>query len=297
MPDLNVYRGRLAPSPTGLLHLGHARTFWTAYERCLNHHGTLVLRNEDLDVGRVKQEYSTAQLEDLAWFGIAWTEGPDKGGPHSPYNQSQRIKLYEAALEKLKSDGHVYPCSCTRKDIASAISAPHQGIDEPIYPGTCRHKTLANCFEDCQISGRGSQGSRSISWRFRVPMGREITFIDGKQGPQSFACGKDLGDFVVWRGVDNMPSYQLSCVVDDAAMEITEVVRGADLLASTARQILLYEALDLKSPSFYHTELVLDDSGVRLAKRTDALSLRSIRDKGIKPESIRLGWGAPSGVK
>lgn len=284
MPDTKPYRGRLAPSPTGLLHLGHARTFWTAYERTLQHRGTLVLRNEDLDVGRAKPEYSIAQLQDLAWFGIQWQEGPDQGGPHAPYNQSERMGLYENALLRLISEGLAYPCSCTRKDIASAISAPHQGSDELIYPGTCRNKRL----EDCQLNG--SQVSRNISWRFRVPEGREVSFVDGHLGPQCFKTGYDFGDFVIWRGVDNMPSYQLSCVVDDAAMGITEVVRGDDLLASTARQLLLYEALGLEPPSFYHTDLVLDDQGVRLAKRTDALSLRAMREKGISPEAIRQGW-------
>ena len=282
MPDA-MYRGRLAPSPTGLLHVGHAKTFWAAAERAKANNGKLILRNEDLDVGRAKPEYAAAQLEDLAWLGITWEEGPDKGGEYGPYNQSDRIQIYEDAFETLRSEGLIFPCSCTRKDIASALSAPHQGQEEPIYPGSCRNKTL----DQCSSSGKDW---RSISWRFRVTEGREVSFVDQHKGPQSYMTGSDFGDFIIWRGVDRMPAYQLSCVVDDHLMGITEVVRGDDLLMSTARQILLYEALGYSPPSFFHTDLVFDDNGVRLAKRTDVLSLRSMREKGMSPEAIRQGW-------
>ncbi len=273
-----AYRGRLAPSPTGPLHLGHARTFWTAQKRARSRNGVLVLRNEDLDTARSRPEFVAAMLEDLRWFGFAWQEGPDCGGPHGPYSQSERRTSYLAALEKLRAGGFVYPCSCSRKDIQSAARAPHAADDEePIYPGTCRKNSALRT------------PNSPFNWRFRVPDGESISFVDGNFGPQHFVAGKDFGDFVVWRH-DNVASYQLAVVVDDAAMKISEVVRGADLLASTARQLLLYRALGLQPPSFYHCPLLTDDSGVRLAKRHDALSLRSLRAQGAKPEELRRGW-------
>jgi glutamyl/glutaminyl-tRNA synthetase len=274
------YRSRLAPSPTGLLHLGHARTFWTAQERCREKNGMLVLRNEDLDPARSKPEFTRAMLEDLRWFGFHWQEGPDCGGPFGPYAQSERRDLYRAAFEKLRAAGRVYPCSCSRKDIQSAARAPHDGDDELIYPGTCRPK--AN-------SALRTPNSK-LNWRFLVPDGEAISFTDARFGPQQFVAGKDFGDFVVWRG-DDVPAYQLAVVVDDAAMQITEVVRGADLLVSTARQLLLYRALGLTPPAFYHCPLMNDESSRRLAKRHAALSLRALREGGASPETLRRGWG------
>jgi glutamyl/glutaminyl-tRNA synthetase len=274
------YRGRLAPSPTGLLHLGHARTFWVAQERARAQGGTLVLRNEDLDSTRYRMEFVDAMMEDLKWFGFDWQEGPDCGGPFGPYAQSQRRAFYVAAVEQLRAAGLVYPCTCSRKDILTAARAPHAEDErEPIYPGTCRSKPG---------SSQGTPGTR-VNWRFRVPEGETISFVDGNCGPQRFVAGKDFGDFVVWRQVDE-PSYQLACTVDDAAMQISEVVRGADLLPSTARQLLLYHALGWAPPQFYHCALMNDDAGVRLAKRHDALSLRWLREAGKSPASLRAGW-------
>ena len=272
------YRGRLAPSPTGYLHLGHARTFWIAQNRCRQQRGTLVLRVEDLDRDRCQPEFYQAVLEDLAWFGFDWDEGTDTGGPCAPYLQSQRD--YRAAFEQLNAAGHLYPCRCSRKDVLNALSAPHLSDEEPLYPGTCR-------------PGPGklpipSSGPR-ISWRFRVSPGQLIQFTDAALGPQSFTAGHDFGDFVVWRH-DDISSYQLAVVVDDAAMGITEVVRGADLLLSTARQILLYRALSKEVPMFYHCELLTDETGQRLAKRHAALSLRSLRQSGASPEQLRATW-------
>jgi glutamyl-queuosine tRNA(Asp) synthetase len=272
------YRGRLAPSPTGYLHLGHARTFWTAQSRARQHAGELILRNDDLDSTRYKMEFVEAMLEDLRWFGFQWSEGPDSGGPFAPYNQSERMHYYRAALAKLCAGGFVYPCTCSRKDIQAAATAPHRENDEePIYPGTCRenHKS--------EIANQKS------SWRFRVPDGEIISFQDENLGRQQFVAGRDFGDFVVWRH-DGVPAYQLACVVDDAAMRITEVVRGADLLVSTARQLLLYRALGWMPPKFFHCELMRDERGERLAKRHDALSLRTLRERGGSPEKLRAGW-------
>jgi len=275
-----MYRGRLAPSPTGYLHLGHARTFWTAQERAGAAGGRLVLRNEDLDAQRYRLEFVDAMMEDLRWFGFQWQEGPDCGGPYGPYAQSERGHFYGAALEKLRQGGWIYPCRCTHQDVLRALQAPHAGEEEPVYPGTCRPKAG---------SALEIPDAKGANWRFRVPDGEGICFTDGFFGSQQFQAGRDFGDFVVWRR-DDVPAYQLAVVVDDAAMRITEVVRGADLLLSTARQLLLYRALELTPPAFYHCPLVTDDSGARLAKRHDALSLRSLRAKGMTPQKLRESW-------
>lgn len=270
------YRGRLAPSPTGLLHIGHACTFWTAYQRSLRSNGTLVFRNEDLDPQRSKAEFAAAMMEDLKWLGLRWQEGPDVGGPCGPYEQSARRVFYLAAWRKLRDGGLIYPCTCSRKDLATSTAAPNEGDDEPLYSGRCREKIgEANTHEL----------PAGVNWRFRVPDGEEIAFTDLRQGPQQFVAGGDFGDFVVWRR-DDVPAYQLAVVADDAAMQITEVVRGADLLKSTARQLLLIRALDLPAPSYYHCDLVRDEAGVRLAKRHDALSLRALRQQGYLPQQL-----------
>jgi len=221
-------------------------------------------------------------FEDMRWLGICWDEGPDVGGPYAPYEQSRRISLYRDAWRNLLRSGAVYPCSCSRKDLANAAQAPHEAVvhapdDEPLYPGTCRKKTL------------DVESPAGINWRFRVPDGERIAFRDGHLGRQEFVAGRDFGDFVVWRR-DDVPAYQLAVVVDDAAMKITEVVRGADLLRSTARQILLQRALGLAKVEYYHCDLVTDEHGERLAKRHDALSLKALRAAGKAPEDIRAEW-------
>lgn len=283
------YRGRLAPSPTGYLHLGHARTFWTAQQRARAAGGTLVLRNEDLDGARCRPEYVAAMLEDLRWFGFDWQEGPDCGGPHAPYDQSARLGLYRAAFERLRAAGLVYPCACSRRDIAESAAAPHEaglgGGDEPLYSGRCRPERL----DAAERDRRTTWPRAGHSWRFRVPAHERIQFTDTALGPQAAVAGETFGDFVVWRRED-LPSYQLAVTVDDAAMGITEVVRGADLLVSTFRQLLLYRALGLGAPQFHHCPLMLDEQGRRLAKRHDALSLRALRAAGRSPEALRDGW-------
>jgi glutamyl/glutaminyl-tRNA synthetase len=289
-----TYRGRLAPSPTGLLHLGHARTFWTAYERARAADGVLILRDEDLDTQRARADYAAAMLEDLRWLGIEWQEGPGLdgipgGGAFAPYRQSERYALFRAAWEQLRASGWIYPCTCSRRELAAAVSAPHedesardgvQDDDEPIYPGRCR-----------PAAGVVAQanGPAGVNWRFRIPDSEAVTFEDSGVGARSYVAGRDFGDFVVWRR-DDVPAYQLACVVDDAAMRITEVVRGADLLKSTARQILLYRALGLTPPLWHHCPLLRDAAGQRLAKRTDALSLRALRERGLTPAEVRAMW-------
>src|SRR5438477_3108007 len=203
-PAARTYRGRLAPSPTGYLHLGHARTFWTAQQRAQQSSGTLVLRNEDLDRARCKPEFVDAMTDDLRWSGLRWQEGPDCGGPFGPYNQSERFDRYRAAFEALRGGGFIYPCACSRKDILGALSAPHEGEDEPIYPGTCRNR---------DPSTRRLQPATRLSWRFRVSDGEIVSFVDGSLGPQRVVAGKPFGDFVAWRH-DDVPAYQLAVVVD-----------------------------------------------------------------------------------
>jgi glutamyl/glutaminyl-tRNA synthetase len=283
------YRGRIAPSPTGFLHLGHARTFWVAQKRARAFEGTLVLRNEDLDRARCKPEYVTALYEDLRWFGFNWQEGPDCGGPFGPYVQSQRFAEYRDAFEKLRSRGFLYPCTCSRQDVLRATQAPHADEEEPIYPGTCRPTSLSADSSIRAEKVRTRANGTRVNWRFRVTHGEVISFDDGFYGPQTAIAGVDFGDFVIWRH-DDIPAYQLAVVVDDAAMGITEVVRGADLLMSTARQLLLYRALEYSSPAFYHCALMTDESGARLAKRNDALSLRRLREQNKTPEELRSTW-------
>lgn len=302
------YRGRIAPSPTGYLHIGHARTFWAAYERARIVGGTLALRMEDLDPERSRAVYADAAVEDLRWLGIKWQEGPDIGGPFAPYAQSERHALYRAAWQKLVDGGFLYPCRCSRRDLAAALSAPHEGAgppdpdDEPVYPGTCRALHAA----ESESSGLANQDASNANWRFRVPDGEAIEFVDGNLGPQRFIARKDFGDFVVQRrgGFPGSPrtgfrpwgggvaSYQLACVVDDAAMQISEVVRGADLLKSTARQILLNRALGYSDPVWFHCNLVVDEQGQRLAKRHGALSLRTLREHGLAPAEVLAMGGA-----
>lgn len=274
------YCGRIAPSPTGYLHTGHAITFWRAQQRAQAHDGKLILRIEDLDPDRCRLQFRDAIVDDLRWFGLRWDEGPDIGGPHAPYIQSERRASHLTAWQRLHDRGFIYPCRCSRRDVIAAAGAPHSENDEPVYPGTCRPP--AGAISD-------APGPRGANWRFRVPDGGLLTFRDHSLGEQRAICGREFGDFLVWRK-DDVPSYQLAVVVDDAAMEVTEVVRGADLLISTFRQLLLYDALQLPAPEFYHAPLLTDDSGRRLAKRDAALSLRALRARGATPEELRCAY-------
>ena len=262
------YTGRLAPSPTGLLHLGHARTFWIAYERARQQNGVLYLRNEDLDARRSRSDFADAMREDLRWLGIAWD---------AELQQSTRIPLYREALKQLLATGYAYPCTCSRRDLALSALAPHEDDDEPVYNNRCRPPLSEASILD---------SDPSLNYRFRIPTNDRVSFTDLNAGPQFFVPGTDFGDFLIWRK-DGLPSYQLACVVDDAATNVTEVVRGRDLLKSTARQILLQRALGLPTPQYFHCDLMRDDAGVRLAKRHDALSLRALRESGLTPEQAR----------
>ena len=277
----NAYRGRIAPSPTGYLHAGHAITFWRAQERARENSGSLILRVENLDPQRCRPEFRDAIVADLQWFGLQWDEGPDVGGPVGPYSQSERRVLYLEAWNKLREAGLIYPCHCSRKDVLQAALAPHDEDEEPIYPGTCRPQAASELDAAKKISEPGG-----VHWRFRVAEGEKLRFIDEHSGEHVAVAGKEFGDFVVWRK-DDVPAYQLAVVVDDSAMNVTEVVRGEDLLTSTFRQLLLYRALGMEAPRFYHTRLIVDESGKRLAKRHASLSLRALRESGVTPDQIR----------
>jgi glutamyl/glutaminyl-tRNA synthetase len=264
-----LYRGRIAPTPTGDMHAGHARTFLAAWRRAREANGALVLRIEDLDPLRCRPEYSRHAIEDLEWLGINWTEGP--------VHQSQRRPVYESVWRRLRDAGVIYPSTVSRKELRDAAHAPHEEDDaEPIFPPDLRPP---------MGEGRDASSPAGVVWRFRVPDGETVHFVDGLRGPQAFTAGTDFGDFVVWRK-DDVPAYELAVVADDVDMAITEVVRGEDLLLSTARQLLVYRALGAVAPSWYHTPLMRDAEGRRLAKRHAPLSIRTLREQGMTPEEV-----------
>ena len=258
--------GRLAPSPTGALHLGNARTFLLAWLSVRSRGGTLLLRIEDIDGPRVKSETVERTIEDLRWLGLDW-DG-------EAVLQSARLPQYERAVAELAAAGRVYACVCSRREIEEAASAPHETGDEPVYPGTCR-----GAYWD--LAAAKAATGRDAALRFRVDVA-EVPFVDGFRGPMS---GRIAGDFVVQKR-DGGPAYQLAVVVDDAAQGVTEVVRADDLLPSTPRQLLLYEALSLRPPSFTHVPLVVGEDGRRLAKRHGDTSLQHLRRQGVLAESL-----------
>ena len=265
-----TYRGRIAPTPTGDMHVGHARTFVSAWRRAVEQRGALVLRIEDLDPLRCRAEWTERAIDDLTWLGVRWTEGP--------YHQSQRRDLFERTWRTLRDAGLVYPCSVSRREVRDAAHAPHDDEEgrESIFPPALRPAPDA---------GRDARTPAGTVWRFRVPDGETIRFTDARLGPQAFTAGVDFGDFVVWRK-DDVPAYELAVVADDVAMGITEVVRAEDLLLSTARQLLVYRALGAVPPAWRHLPLVRDAEGRRLAKRNRALSIRELRSRGLTPTEV-----------
>jgi glutamyl-tRNA synthetase len=244
-----------------------------AWLRARKHDGVLVMRIEDIDMPRVVTDSAAAIMADLRWLGLDWDEGPDCGGAHAPYEQSQRTALYTAALETLAQRGYVYPCTCSRKDIASVASAPHGDLG-PLYPGTCRTGA--------------TRADRAAALRFKHQASTP-SFTDLLQGPYPDAI---VDDFVLRRG-DAVFAYQLAVVVDDIAMHISEVVRGDDLLSSTPRQLALYAALGAAAPSFLHVPLLLGPDGRRLSKRHHAPAIAEYRAQGLSAATI-IGWLAAS---
>jgi glutamyl-tRNA synthetase len=273
-----LIRGRYAPSPTGDLHLGNVRTALLAWLFARQAGGAFVLRVEDLDRPRVRPGATARMLEDLRWLGLDWDEGPDCGGPFGPYLQSERKAIYDNYLARLRTADLVYPCYCSRAEVARAASAPQGAGDEgPRYPGTCRSLSAA------ERRAREAAGRRPCL-RFRAP-DRLIQFTDLVAGPVMQNVAEVVGDFIVSRS-DGIPAYQFAVVVDDGLMRITQVVRGADLLSSTARQIALFEALGFAAPVFGHVPLVVDAQGERLAKREQAAGVGALRAAGYSPERV-----------
>jgi len=262
------YLGRLAPTPTGFLHVGHAATFWSAFQRARAAGGSVVLRIEDLDLRRCRTEFVRAAIEDLLWLGISW-EG-------KPVFQSQQQPLYLDAWRRLRDGGWIYPCRHSRKDVANASLAPHH--EEPLFPVALRSEP---------DEGLAFPSPDGVNWRFRVPDGETIFFQDGNLGLVERTAQKDFGDFVVWNH-ENVPAYELAVVVDDLAMGITEVVRGADLLTSTARQLLILRALKASPPRYFHCPLMVDANGRRLSKREGSLAIRTLRANGLSPSDVLI---------
>ena len=276
-------RGRWAPSPTGPLHVGNARTALAAWLSVRSRGGTFVYRLEDLDPPRVVPGMATAQMADLAWLGLDWDEGPDVGGPHAPYEQSRRGDLYEATLDRLAAAGRLFPCRLSRKDLLTLASAPHGPEGMPPYPPELRPRQVpAEWLARLRASGRPDAAIRFLVHD------RPVAWTDLVQGPMSERVDLAVGDFVLKRR-DGLWAYQLAVVADDLAMGIDEVVRGADLLASTGRQIQLVEALGGSPPAWAHLPLVVDPDGGKLSKGDAGLTLAGLRAAGILPERL-VGW-------
>jgi glutamyl-tRNA synthetase len=268
---VNAYVGRLAPSPTGAQHIGNARTYLIAWLAARSRGGRLILRIEDVDSPRIKTGADRLILEDFRWLGLDWDDGP--------YYQTQRLPLYADSLFLLRQKELVYPCTCTRKDIEEAASAPHLEHEGPAYPGTCAYRHAADA----------TLLDRPFAWRFRSRQTAQ-EFKDGFRGnttvPADFG-----GDFVIWKS-DDTPAYQLAVVVDDAAMGVTEVIRGDDLIPSTPRQLQLFRALELEPPQYAHVQLVVGTDGRRLAKRHGDTRLSALRSVGVRTEDLLglLAW-------
>ena len=273
---MDGYRGRYAPSPTGEMHLGNAWTALLSWLHARSHGGQFILRIEDLDPERSRPAYEAQLLDDLRWLGLDWEEGPEKEGPFGPYRQSERFPYYRQLLADFRQEGRLYACSCTRAQLSAG--APHPGEQGPAYQGVCRDKNLP-------LDGH-------YALRIRTPH-KTYGFSDERLGWMEQDVAAVVGDFVVQRA-DGVPAYQLAVTADDAAMQITHVVRGDDLLDSTPRQLFLHELLGKKSPCFLHLPLLIDPQGRRLSKRQRDLSLAALRSSGVSAETIigYLGWKA-----
>lgn len=282
-------RGRYAPSPSGPLHLGNFRTALLAWMQAKLSGAALTLRIEDLDLPRMRHGSAESLMEELEWLGLTWDEGPNHPGPTGPYYQSERQSIYDSALAYLEAKGMVYRCYCSRKDILEASSAPHGHQGMPLYPGTCRNLTP---IQEARILSQ--KPDRKPAWRIKAP-DQIISFHDQLAGTFQQNLAHEVGDFVLKRS-DGLFAYQLAVVVDDGLMGITDVVRGADLIDSTPRQIFLFQVLQLPIPDFWHVPLMCDSQGNRLAKRDGSMGLLPLRENGATANSIigslaaSLGW-------
>jgi glutamyl-tRNA synthetase len=273
--------GRLAPSPTGAQHVGNARTYLLAWLSIRARGGRVVFRLEDIDSPRIKAGAAAQAIDDLRWLGLDWDEGPDVGGPQAPYVQTERSGLYQAALDELRRADRIYPCTCTRGDVAAAASAPHVGQEGPRYPGTCAWRTARDA----------DKLREPYCWRLRATS-RVRALDDLVAGRQTLNVHRDLGDFVVAKA-DGTPAYQLAVVVDDHAMQVSEVLRGNDLLPSAFRQLELYEFFGWTPPDFAHVPLVVGTDGRRLAKRHGDTRIARLRQADASPQGL-IGWLACS---
>jgi glutamyl-tRNA synthetase len=285
-------RTRFAPSPTGYLHLGNARTALFNFLLAEASGGSFVLRAEDTDAERSDQTLLHAAYEDLRWLGLEWAEGPDRGGKHAPYAQSERGAIYAGYFERLERSGRTYPCFCTAQELALARRAQQSAGQPPRYAGKCRRLPAA------ERSVRISRGEPA-ALRFAVNGERSVDFDDLVHGPRHFS-GHDLGDFVV-RRADGTAAFLFSNALDDALMQITHVLRGEDHLSNTPRQLLVLEALGLAAPRYGHIPLVHGEDGAPLSKRSGSASVRALRAEGVLPEALcnhlaRLGHALASGA-
>jgi glutamyl-tRNA synthetase len=269
--------GRYAPSPTGALHYGNLRTALLCWLQVRLTKGTFILRIDDLDQSRAKDKECEQIISDLKWLGIDWDEGPDVGGNNGPYFQSLRTHLYEAAFNYLLESQQVFPCCCSRKDISLALNAPHSGDKATLYPGTCRPSNLT-------FNTTEQQTSEEQAWRFEVNQD-PIEFTDQVLGYHKQNLASEVGDFVVKRK-DGLFAYQLATVVDDGLMGVTDVIRGEDLIDSTARQLAVFSALNFPQPNFWHVPLMNDGLGQKMSKRDGSSSLQQWRDSGGSAEAF-----------
>lgn len=282
IPDDLPPLGRLAPSPTGLLHLGNAWAFLLAWLSARGRGGRILLRMEDLDPQRSRPAFAAAILEDLEWLGLDWDAGPGCARAFwspacGPFIQSLRAPVYAQALARLEAAGRTYPCFCSRKELRLLASAPHPGEEGPARPDPCRALDAAE-------QRRRLAAGQPAALRLRCP-DETIAFSDAIMGPCRFSPAEFGGDFALRRS-DGVVAYQLAVAVDDGCMGVTEVMRGRDLLPSTPRQLLVMRFLGLRAPRYAHIPLLLDAAGERLAKRHAALSLAALRARGARPERI-----------
>ena len=283
-------RVRFAPSPTGLLHIGNARTAVFNYLYALRHHGTLILRIEDTDIERSAEMYTDRIMEDLQWLGIHWQEGPDRGGDEGPYLQSQRLSLYQDYAERLNREGHVYKCFCSNERLEALRQQQLSKGTMPRYDGRCRSLSKDD------VTQLESSGQQPVL-RFHVK-GPPVIFDDLVHGRMNFDPS-GIGDFILVRS-DGMAAYNFACVIDDHAMHVTHVIRGEDHLSNTPRQILVYRALGWEPPAFAHHPLILGPDRSPLSKRHGVTAVSHYREEGFLPEAllnylVLLGWTPPTG--
>jgi glutamyl-tRNA synthetase len=271
------YKTRFAPSPTGLLHLGNIRTALFNYLIARRHGGTFLLRLEDTDAMRGHEKYAAALMQDLRWLGLQWDEGPEAGGAHAPYEQSQRGEIYREYFSTLESARLAYPCFCSEQELAIARKTAIAAGRPPRYSGKCRALTAE------EVAQRRAAGTPA-TLRFRVPEARTVEFDDQVRGPQSCATD-DIGDFVIRRS-DGTPAFFFCNAIDDAVMGVTLVVRGEDHLTNTFRQLMLFETLTLPVPAYAHISLVVGADGAPLSKRTGSQSMQELRALGYLPQAI-----------